>query len=227
MSVQRRTGVLGGRFDPIHLGHMATATVARQILGLDQVLMLPSRVAPHRAAPARTSDADRFAMVTLAASGHPHLRPCDMELSADERSYTAVTLRRLRARGHLRTHLFFIVGADAFADIATWHDYPNVLDGAHFVVISRPGHPVAALVNALPALRARIQLIARGTERRHLDAHAAPAVFLIDALTPDVSSTDIRVRLARGESVAGFVPAAVSAYIERHRLYGLHGQQLA
>ena len=219
MSVDSRTGILGGRFDPIHLGHLETAAVARQMLALDRVLLLPSRVSPYRGAPARATDRDRLALVTLAASGDTHLVPCDLELDSDALSYTSMTLERLRDQGLRRTQLFFIVGADAFAEIANWHDYPTVLDGAHFVVVSRPGHPATALVESLPDLRTRMRPVPRGAERPHLETDAAPTVFLIDAVTPDVSSTDLRARVARGDTLDGLVPANVAAYITQHRLY--------
>ena len=228
MSADGRTGILGGRFDPIHLGHLGTAAVARRVLALDRVMLLPSRVSPHRGAPACATDRDRLALVTLAASSDAHLSACDLELESNAPSYTSVTLERLRDQGHRRTHLFFIVGADAFAEIATWHDYPTVLDGAHFVVVSRPGHPAADLVETLPDLRTRMRPLARGTDRPRVDANAAPAVFLIDAVTPDVSSTDIRARVARGDPLDGLVPANVAAYIKQHRLYSpQRGEQLA
>ena len=138
---------------------------------------------------------------------------------SEAQSYTAVTLERLRAQGHQRTQLFFIVGADAFAEITTWHDYPAVLDRAHFVVVSRPGHPVAQLQEVLPDLRRRMRPISGGSERLSVDATATPAVFLIDAVTPDISSTDIRARMARGEPLTGLVPQNVADYITHHRLY--------
>ena len=219
MSAGGRTGILGGRFDPIHLGHLRTAETALRVLGLDRVLLLPSRGSPHRATPARTTDTDRLAMVTLAADSDAHLSLCDLELESPGPSYTSATLERLRDLGYRRTQLFFIVGADAFAEIATWYDYPAVLDGAHFVVVSRPRHPVADLVETLPDLRARMRPITRGTERLSVDADTAPSVFLIDTVTPDVSSTDIRARVARGEPLAGLVPVTVAAYITYHRLY--------
>ena len=218
-TTEGRTGILGGQFDPIHLGHLGTAEVARRVLALDRVLLLPSRGSPHRASPARATDTDRLALVTLAANNDAHLTPCDLELTSDAPSFTSVTLGRLRDKEHRRTQLFFIVGADAFAEIATWHHYPAVLDEAHFVVVSRPGHPVANLVETLPDLRPRMRPVARGSERLRVSANMAPAVFLIDAVTPDVSSTDIRARVARGEPLAGLVPTNVAAYITHHRLY--------
>ena len=218
IAAARRVGILGGRFDPVHHGHLATAAAARRRLRLDRVLMLPSRLSTHRKEPARAGGADRLAMVALATHGHPSLEPCDLELTADGPSYTATTLRRLHERGHPRTSLYFIVGADAFADIAAWHDYPALLDAAHFVVVSRPGHPVSSLPDALPALRPRLRAVTNDTAQAG-EAPGPPVVFLLDADTPDISSTDVRSRLANGDPLEGRVPAAVAAYIDRHRLY--------
>ena len=223
MKVTTHTGVLGGRFDPIHLGHLTIAAVAQQLLELDQVLLLPSRLAPHRTTQARASD--RFAMVELAANGRPHLAPSNLELKTSGPSYTAVTLRQLREQGHCPTRLFFIIGADAFAEIESWHDYPNILDAAHFVVVSRPGHQAAALVEALPALRHRMRLASKQTRRRDLKTGTTPKIFLVDAVTPTVSSTDIRNRVVLGKPLDGLVPNSVAEYIERHNLYETDNKQ--
>ena len=219
IAAARRIGILGGRFDPVHHGHLATARVARRCLQLDRVLMLPSRLSPHRAQPAWASGADRLAMVALAAQDDPCLEPCDLELTADGPSFTATTLRRLHDRGHPCTSLFFIVGADAFADVATWHDYPRLLDAAHFVVVSRPGYPVRSLPDVLPALRPRLREVTNDAGPQAEEAPRTPVVFLLDADTPDISSTDVRTRLANGDPLEERVPAAVAAYIDRRRLY--------
>ena len=219
MSERRRIGILGGRFDPIHLGHLATATVARRRLALDTVLLLPSRVSPHRSASARASDEERLAMVRLAAAGDACLLPCDLELQSDRPSYTSNTLAGLRDRGHLATQLFFIAGADAFAEIATWHDYPAVLEGAHFVIVARPGHAVSGLPDRLPALRDRMHPITDELRSGGVEVGTSPTIWLLDAVTPDVSSTAIRRRLAGGLSVTSLMPAKVIDYIARHQIY--------
>ena len=215
----RRIGILGGRFDPVHLGHLAAAAAARRRLRLDRVLMLPSRFRPHWKRP-RASGTDRLAMVTLAANDDPYLQPCDLELTSGAPSYTATTLHRLREQGHPCTSLFFIVGIDAFADIATWHDYPRVLDASHFVVVSRPGYAVASLATALPAaVRPRLRTVTEESGHQAGETPRATAVFVIHATTPDISSTDIRTRLVNGRPLEGCVPDAVAAYIARRRLY--------
>ncbi|MEO2195257.1 MAG: hypothetical protein ABGY72_04090, partial [bacterium] len=126
---------------------------------------------------------------------------------------------RLHARGYDRTQLFFIVGADAFEEIATWHDYPAVLEGAHFIVVSRPGHTVAGLADRLPTLREQMRTVTQSRHGTPPDVGTPPCIWLLDAATPAVSSTDVRTRLARRHPVTGLVPMAVAAYIADHRLY--------
>jgi nicotinate-nucleotide adenylyltransferase len=179
-----RVGILGGTLDPIHRGHIEAAIAARDAFHLAEVLVLPSHVPPHRATQPAASPFHRFAMTALAVNGVAGLLASDEELRAPGPSYTADTLDRLHARGHDRSQIFFITGADAFAEIATWQRYPEVMDLAHFVVISRPGHQMSDLRARLPALARRM--------RADLTVPPDPAIFLLNASTPDVSSTVIR-----------------------------------
>ena len=157
-------------------------------------------------------------MVAMACAGHPYLVASDLELNRPGPSYTSDTLRRLHAAGYLASQIFFLTGADAFAEIATWRDYPAVLSLAHFVVSSRPGHVATALPARLPDLASRMITVA--DENGAARDEAAPLVFLLDADTPDVSSTDIRARASDGRSIAGLVPAAIDRHIRHHGLYG-------
>jgi nicotinate-nucleotide adenylyltransferase len=214
----RRAGLLGGTFDPIHVGHLDVAEAARRALGLDEVRLIPARVPPHRAAGAQAAAEDRLAMVRLAIQGYPHLIASDLELRAPGPSYTASTLRELGRQGWRPTQLFFIAGADAFAEIATWRDYPVLLDLAHFAVVSRPGVPAASLPGRLPALAPR--MVEPGAVGDARAAGEGPtAIFLIHAATRDVSSTQIRDRVEAGASLADLVPPRVADYIRRHGLY--------
>jgi nicotinate-nucleotide adenylyltransferase len=214
MSFGARLGILGGTFDPVHVGHVQTALAARDALALDRVLLLPSRVPPHRPLQPFGSPFHRFAMTAMAVNGVEPLEASDAELGVPGPSYTADTLTRFHALGAQASQIFFIIGADAFAEIETWHRYPDVLDLANFVVIARPGHDLARVTAALPALAARIEQApftkAPGRTTR---------IYVVPTATPDVSSTDIRRRLLRGASVAGQVSEAVERHISQHRLY--------
>ena len=222
MNASARIGLLGGTLDPIHLGHVETANAARRALDLDRVFVLPSRVPPHRAQSPVASRYHRFAMTALAVNGIDGLEASDIELCSPGPSYTADTLTRFRAHSGLRAaQIFFITGADAFAEIETWHRFPEVLDLAHFVVVSRPGFPAEELRARLPQFAPRMISMARtrsGSAEGDLRLNS-PAICLVDAPTPDVSSTDIRRRLAAGAPLAGLVPPAVERHIVQHGLY--------
>jgi nicotinate-nucleotide adenylyltransferase len=215
-------GILGGTLDPIHCGHIGAAAAARDALALTSVLVIPSHVPPHRPAQPVASAYHRFAMAALAVSTEPRIEVSDDELLTAGPSYTAETLDRLHAKGLDASQIFFITGADAFSEIATWRRYPEVLSLAHFVVVSRPGHSLDALRDRLPAL----------ADRMHSAGAAArdgsnPLIHLLQAPTPDVSSTIVRDRLKRGEPITGLVPPLVETHILKHGLYRaeqLHGE---
>jgi nicotinate-nucleotide adenylyltransferase len=214
MSTPRRLGLLGGTFDPIHVGHVAAALAVRRALHLDEVWLLASHVPPHRPQPA-ASVHHRFAMVALAVQDDSAMRASDVELLAPGPSYTAATLARLHAAGFDPSQLFFILGADAFAEISTWRDYPSVLDGANFAIVTRGGRRALSDIHG-PGLVTRLH-----------DTAAAPGsvggdrtgIYAVDGPTPDVSSTAVRDRCARGLSIAGMVAPAVERHIVRHLLY--------
>ena len=217
MTTRTRLGLMGGTFDPIHRGHLEAAAAAQARLGLDRVWLVPSHVPPHRPVPPVASAFHRFAMAALAALDEDRLEVSDLELRASGPSYTAHTLAALHASGYAPWQLFFIIGVDAFAEIATWFDYPRVLDAGHFVVVSRPGHGHDAVEGRAPEVAARVIDLRGG--RTAPASFTRPAVIFIDAATPDVSSTALRARLAAGGAVDDLVPAAVARHIRRHRLY--------
>jgi nicotinate-nucleotide adenylyltransferase len=210
---RRRIGILGGTFDPIHLGHIDLAEGAERALNLQRIYLIPANVPPHRPQPF-ASPFHRFAMVALAVSGRPSWRASDLELRSPLPSYTASTLQQFHERGYQPCELFFLLGADAFLEISTWKDYPEILDGAHFAVVSRPGCSAAELRQRLPELAAR--MVEPGSGRLSSDR---PWIILIHTATADVSSTAIRQRRAAGQSIAGLVGVSVQQYIEQHGLY--------
>ena len=218
-----RIGILGGTFDPIHVGHVETAIAARRALTLDRVLLMPSGAPPHRHQQPAASRFHRFAMVALAVNGAAPLAASDLEIGESGPSYTFDTLARLHAQGLGASQIFFITGADAFAEIETWRRYPDVLDMAHFVVVSRPGYPATKVSAALPALADRFQDTATAASGSTAISSQLE-ILVLDARTPEVSSTDIRRRLAAGESIDGLVPDPVKTYIAQHDLYSPHAR---
>jgi nicotinate-nucleotide adenylyltransferase len=213
-----KLGVLGGTFDPIHNGHIAAAAAVEQALGLEAIILIPSRIPPHRHGPVGATSEQRFEMAQLAADGRSGWSASRIEVDRQGPSYTYDTLTELSRDMTIRrkpettkssTQIFFITGADAFAEIATWSRYPAVLDLANFVVVSRPGITLDSLRERVPsAFRDR--------------PSAQTRVILVEAHTPDISSTDIRRRVRAGHSLSGFVPDSVARYIAAHHLYSGH-----
>jgi nicotinate-nucleotide adenylyltransferase len=192
--LSERLGVFGGTFDPIHLGHLRAAELAREAAGLDRLLLLPSGQPPHRAG-AAAAPLDRYAMVSLASAGHPALLPSDLELRRQGPSYTVETLDTLTAQ-RPQAELFLVIGSDAFAEMASWHEPERVAALCTLLVIERPGAPAAAA----PALSGARVLRAAGVGL-------------------EVSSSAVRRLRQEGRSVRYLVPEPVADYIEKRELY--------
>jgi nicotinate-nucleotide adenylyltransferase len=211
----KRLGIMGGTFDPIHMGHLDVARSSADALHLDRVRLLPSNIPPHRHEPG-TSAFHRFALVSMAAAADARFEADDRELRREGPSYAADTLRGLQRQGLKAGQLFFLTGADAFAEIATWKDYPALLDLAHFVVCSRPGRPAGLVRGLLPALQGRMVDASDFTDA------GATRVILLDAATTDISSSRVRQALSEGATdvaLRGMLPPAVDAHIRKHGLY--------
>jgi len=195
-----RIGIVGGTFDPIHLGHTALAEWAADCAGLDKVLLVPAGQPPHRGN-AMAPAADRLEMSRLAAVGHPRLEVSDVELRRDGPSYTVDTLREL-CREHPDAELYLVLGWDAARELRSWHDPDTVLRLARLVIVSRPGFP-------------------EPTEEDVRRSGIDPAcVVLCGVGTPGIEATDIRRLLEDGGSLDGMVDPAVEAYLRRKGLYG-------
>jgi nicotinate-nucleotide adenylyltransferase len=232
-------GVLGGTFDPLHNGHLAAATAAQQHLEIDSVVLVPSRIPPHRQDPVGAGAEHRYEMARLAAAERPGWSTSRVEIDREGPSYTYDTLVELRRDSSIRltpsakatvvekpdttassTQFFFILGADAFAEIATWFRYPAVLDLANFVVVSRPGITLDSLRERVPSAFDR-QPPCPPSSLRDLGREET-RVILVESNTPDISSTDIRRRVRAGLPLSGLVPDTVAEYIRAHRLYVGH-----
>lgn len=213
-------GVLGGTFDPIHIGHLRLAEEAREALGLGGVRLIPAGRPPHRGEPGSTAD-DRLAMARLAATDNPAFAVDDGEVRAPQKSYTVTTLERLRAELGPRRPLVLILGADAFAGLPTWHRWTELFALAHIAVANRPGHAPhgrrwpATLPPALDAAcRDR-----RAADPAALRATPAGRVIPFDMTPLAISASLIRDLVRNGHSARYLLPESVLDYIAAHRLY--------
>jgi nicotinate-nucleotide adenylyltransferase len=208
-------GILGGTFDPVHLGHVALAEAALRGLPLVEVLWLPSGSPGHRAPPV-ASARDRLAMLRLATAGNPLYRIDDGELNRSEPTYTAHTLTRLRAQLGNERPLALLLGSDSFLSLPTWLRWRELFDLAHIAVASRPGH-LPSDGGPTPELSAEIAR--RSARPEQLAASAAGRIVRFDMPPMDVSASAIRAQLAAGQDTRHLLPAAVLAYIEAQHLY--------
>ncbi len=209
-----KLGVLGGTFDPFHVGHVEMALGVRRALDLDAVHLVPCRLPPHKERPRLTPGADRLAMIALAVQDHPTLVPDSRELMRPAPSFTIDTLRDMAAH-RPEAQLFFIMGMDSFREIHLWKEHWALVQGFHLVVVNRPGSP-RPQESEIPEV-ARGRLVEAG---QALDA-VPGTVHMLEIPPQDVSSTTIR-RLAReGAPLEGLVPTAVESYIHRCNLYCL------
>jgi nicotinate-nucleotide adenylyltransferase len=210
MSASRRIGLMGGTFDPIHLGHLVTAEQARVDLDLDEVIFIPAG-APWQKSEGVTTPEHRHLMTVLATAANPRFSVSRLEIDGPGPTYTVDTLRNVRAAFESegisagRENLYFITGADAILNILTWKDAEECLALATFVAATRPGHDLERLEQE--GLRDR--------------------VIQLDVPALAISSTDIRERFAAGRAVRYLVPREVEEYVRKHDLYGTSGSSLA
>jgi nicotinate-nucleotide adenylyltransferase len=190
-----KIGLLGGTFDPIHLGHLRAAESVREALALDRVAFLPAGAPPHRGEPV-SSALDRFAMVCLATAGHPRFLAWDAEVRRPGPSYTVDTLAALQAE-RPGDAFVMIVGSDTYPEMATWREPDRLFRLCTVAVVDRPGEE-----GSLPP--------ALGSDR---------PVTRVSGPGLPISATAVRERVRRGESVRYLVPDAVSEYIEKRGLY--------
>lgn len=213
---ERRIGVYGGTFDPIHRGHLEVARAAVDHFDLDEMLIVPAHRPPHKTT-SRIADAyHRYAMAALATLDDARLKVSTVELEAPDRPYTFETMRRLREVFGPRACLFFVIGADSFEEINLWREPERILDSSNLVVITRPGHTLAT--SHLPARFAASLVDWRGGHKGAAK-EVAGRVYLTDLVNANVSSTEIRRRVRDGEPIDDDVPPRVADYIRKYGLY--------
>lgn len=216
MGLNQRYGILGGTFDPIHLGHLRTAEEVGEMLNLERVFLIPSANPPHKPNHRITAFAHRLAMAALGAACSPRLEALDIEGRREGYSYSIDTLKELQRICGETSELYFIIGVDAFLEIDSWRDYRGLFEQAHFTVIDRPGYP-----------RERVggYLARQGLAQPAPDAEGVYTVpcgnriVLLRTTLMDIASSRIRSMLESNHSIRFLVPEAVHDYIQKQGLY--------
>jgi nicotinate-nucleotide adenylyltransferase len=208
----KKVGILGGTFDPVHIGHLRSALEVAEFMQLDELRLIPAARPPHRSTP-QVGAAERLALVELAVAGEPLLRVDDRELKRERPSYSIDTLESLRSELDADDQLFLLLGWDAFCGLPGWHRWDELLQHCHILVLQRPdadSEAPEALRNLLAARSISDPLTLEGP---------AGQISFIWQTPLAVSATQIRALLASGKSVRFLLPDAVLAYIHAHGLY--------
>ena len=195
----RRLGVMGGTFDPVHHGHLVAASEVAHNFALDEVIFVPTGQPYQKQARVVSPAEDRYLMTVIATASNPRFSVSRVDIDRPGPTYTIDTLRELRAAADPQDELFFITGADALAEILTWHDVDELFGLAHFVGCTRPGHRLSGA--GLPNDK----------------------VSLVEIPALAISSTECRARVEAGEPVWYLVPDGVVQYIAKRRLYHKNG----
>ncbi|CUH97465.1 putative nicotinate-nucleotide adenylyltransferase [Propionispora sp. 2/2-37] len=202
MSDKQRIGIMGGTFDPIHIGHLVTAEAVRREYQLEKVLFIPAADPPHKQNLPVTLPMHRYIMTILATYSNIHFAVSRIELDRKGPSYTIDTITELKKQYGLQTELFFITGTDAILELATWKNVDLLLENCHFIAATRPG--------CGGTLDSVIEYFGE-QGRGHIHLLATPEL--------DISSTDIRERVKQGRSIKYIVPENVENYIAKEGLY--------
>jgi nicotinate-nucleotide adenylyltransferase len=202
-------GVFGGTFDPIHYGHLRSAVEVQDIFGLTEIRFIPGATPPHREQPV-VSALMRLQMLELAIKNQPGLICDTRELEREGYSYTVDTLKSLR-REFPRAPLLLFIGSDAFNNLTTWHQWRQLFDYAHIVVMTRPGFKIQELDDFSKV---------RQTEEIKELAHKTGGKLFFQRITQlDISATAIRTMISEKKNPGFLLPDAVIEYIKQHRLY--------
>jgi len=221
--VPQRVGVMGGTFDPVHIGHLRTAEEAIEMLNLDYLLFIPAAHPPHKPGKRILPFAHRYRMLELAILDHPRFEVSDIEWKLPGKSYTAITLRTLRENARQGIELYFLIGLDAFLEIDTWWHYKELFRLANMVVLRRPGYSEEQVG----------EFLGRNVSSRFRTCGDAPCfihpdllpVYYLNNTRLGISSTQIRLLVAQGRSIRYLVPADVIGYIEEEGLYRLEAAE--
>jgi len=222
-----RIGVMGGTFDPIHLGHLRAAEEIYWAFELDRIIFVPAARPPHKEEEIEAAAMDRYEMVLLATACTPYFSVSPIELNRPGRSYSVETLRGFRKLYGEEATIYFIMGVDAFLDIATWKEAKELLSLAQVIVTARPGWRLDEVERSMTQEqqmllgnpRFKYVKISEITSQISRQRHEPRLVLLVEVVSLDISSSEIRQLVKEGRSIRYLVPDTVAAYMSKNRLY--------
>ncbi len=216
--MKERIGIFGGTFNPIHVGHVKACLEVQKVFSLKKILFIPSYIPPHKGSSDIAAPSHRMKMVELAVAPYPQFIPSSIEIEAKGKSYSILTLAKLKER-YPDAWIFFILGVDAFLEIDTWKDYEKVLEQCHFIVISRPGYRLEDAEHILGGKYKNWIHRLSGQEEISDQILSDYKIFLLSISALDLASQEVRKRIKNGKSITGQVAESVEAYINENKLY--------
>ncbi|HMD16054.1 MAG TPA: nicotinate-nucleotide adenylyltransferase [Terriglobales bacterium] len=215
-------GFFGGSFDPIHRGHLALAEAAASRHSLRQVLFVPANVPPHKQKQPLTAFIHRYAMVALATQDEKRFVPSLLESASVGANYSIDTVRRLKQTLKKSDRLFFLIGIDAFREVAQWHEARALLAECDFIVASRPGFSLRDVAESLPEDLRPPAAVTRPFHKQPAKGDLVlPGVtlHLLEGVNQNISATAIRAAAAQGKPLTRWLDPRVADYIKKHGLY--------
>jgi len=215
-------GFFGGSFDPIHRGHLALAEAAASRHSLRQVLFVPANVPPHKQKQPLTAFIHRYAMVALATQDERGFVPSLLESASVGANYSIDSVRRLKQTLKKSDRLFFLIGIDAFRDVAQWHEARSLLAECDFIVASRPGFSLRDVAESLPEDLRPPAAVTRPFHKQPAKGDLVlPGVtlHLLEGVNQNISATAIRAAAAQGKPLTRWLDPRVADYIKKHGLY--------
>ncbi len=215
----KRIAFYGGSFDPLHDGHLTIARTLTEQFELDKFVFIPAFHAPHKKEKKPTSAFHRFAMIALATNTAPKIEVSKMELELPERPYTVETLTRLKNE-LTDTQIFFVMGADSWAEITTWREWEKVLTLVNIIVVTRPDYEIG-FTHVTDEIRARIVDLRKVEEKNQSRIpNSESRIYITDSVRIDISATEIRQKIKENaDDWQKDVPNEVANYIEKYELY--------
>ena len=217
LSRPMKIGIFGGTFDPIHWGHLRSAEEVSETFGLDYVYFIPASIPPHKRGQTYTPARDRLQMVRLAVARNPRFKVSTIEIERPGVSYSIDTVRELARRLKPTDSLYFIIGLDAFREIATWKDYEEIFPLCNFIVTSRPGSKESDPLKGTGV--AVKKLFCYDFKRRNYRHRSGTRVHFIELTDIAISASEIRALVRQGKSIRYLEPSSVETYIKRRELY--------
>jgi len=215
---KKRIGLFGGTFDPIHCGHVKAVESVQNIFSFDRILFIPSYIPPHKESVDVASAEHRLKMVELALSSFNRFFPSSIEIDARGTSYSIVTLNRIKEM-YPQTEVFFLLGIDAFLEIDTWKDYEAVLEQCSFIVMNRPCFRLADAKKILTEKYNQRMVEVSGPIEKENEELFSHKIYLLSIDTLDISSSEVREKVGKNQSIESLVPENVENYIKERRLY--------